>query len=51
MNDEVCWFPTVGGCFIPAVVIYKAGTKELPVCAAHAEQMEKRNGFTRVNLP
>lgn len=55
MNDlrdgEVCWFPVSGGCFKPASAIYKAGTKEMPVCSDHEVDMASALMFRRINLP
>lgn len=48
---EVCWYPIVGGCFRPAVAIYRAGTKEMPVCAGHQGDMSVNRRFRRIELP
>lgn len=50
-GDEVCWYPVMGGCFQPATAIFKAGTKEIPVCANHAPFLASRAEFRRIELP
>ena len=44
MDDDVCWFPVVGGCNRAVHSVYAIGKKEISVCAYHAHSLEAMGG-------